>query len=106
MTRRVLERSIHLVFPDAIVHHSGSVQEALQLLERVNITAIVTDYNLPDGTGLHIIRTSNAQNPQRPILALSGDPSVGVTMLAAGASQFLAKPVSLPDLLTSIQLLC
>lgn len=106
MTRRVIERSVHLIYPDAVVHHAGSVNEALHILRHSNVTAIVTDYSLPDGTGLHVISTSVAQAPNRPVLALSGDPSVGLAMLSAGASQFLAKPVSLQDLLASIRLLC
>jgi two-component system response regulator HydG len=106
MTRRVIERSIYLVRHDAIVHQAGSVYEALQVLQQTNVTAIVTDYHLPDGTGLQVISTSMVQDPNRPVLGLSGDPSIGTVMLAGGARWFLAKPVSLPDLLASLKPLC
>ncbi len=105
MTRRVIERAIHLVYDNAVVQEAASVYEALRILQHTPVTAIITDYNLPDGTGLEILSASTAQAPSRRILALSGDPTVKQTLLAAGASQFLTKPVSLSDLLAAIKLL-
>lgn len=102
---RILERAVHLVYAQAHTLEATSVAEARAALQQVAITAILTDYHLPDGTALDILAESRAHAPERKIVVLSGVTAVEPAVLAAGATVFLAKPVDLSRLLQVISTL-
>lgn len=91
--RRVVVRAMSLVSNAVIVVEAPNVGEALKILEQVQIRAVVTDYRLPDGTGLDVLRAARQQDAEIPVLVLSGSIEAEDIVLKAGANHFLAKPV-------------
>ncbi|MBT5841420.1 MAG: response regulator, partial [Rhodospirillaceae bacterium] len=61
---------------------------------------VVCDWTMPGMTGLQLIEKIRAVNSTIPILILAGDASIEnvKAALAAGVSQFIAKPFSAGDL--------
>jgi len=77
------------------------------LLDQVGIDLLVSDVELPDGSGLELVRQLRASRPSLPVLLQSGR-STEEDLLAgfeAGASDYITKPVSLPELLAKCTVL-
>lgn len=77
----------------AIVGQAGSVVQGLAAYEQLRPDVVVTDLQLPDGTGLDIIRAIRQQNADIGLVILtmhSGDDQIFAAM-EAGASAFVGK---------------
>jgi len=76
-----------------------SAREALAHLERTSATAVVVDYEMPDLDGISFIRILRQSERHRttPLLMVTGngESDVRAAAVAAGASGFLTKPVSI-----------
>jgi DNA-binding NarL/FixJ family response regulator len=86
---RAFERDPNMV----IVDQAGSVVQALAAYETHKPDVVVTDLQLPDGTGLDIIRSIRQQNVEIGLVVLtmhSGDDQIFAAM-EAGASAFVGK---------------
>ncbi len=77
-----------------------SKKAALEALSSGRFDLILTDYKLPDATGLDIIKEVKAINPEITIIVMTafGDVDIAVSCLKAGASDFLTKPLDLGEL--------
>jgi len=66
---------------------------------------LVLDVGLPDINGLELQNELNAANSALPIIFITGDSDIATTVRAmkAGATDFLAKPVSDSELLPAIE---
>lgn len=106
LTLQVFERTVRRVYPQARVIEATTVGESLAALQHEHVTAIVTDFQLPDGDALPIIRVARQQDGAPRILVVSSTPSHGPHALAAGASQFFAKPLDLTELIAAFERLC
>jgi len=76
-----------------VVDQAGSVAQALSLFEQHQPKVVVTDLQLPDGTGLDIVRAVRKQAPDTGLVVLtmhSGDEQIFAAM-EAGASAFVGK---------------
>jgi DNA-binding NtrC family response regulator len=82
------------------VEEAGDVAEAQRAFDRFRPDAVVLDYSLPDGTAMDLLEVFKRQEPDVPILILTGhnEVSLAVSMIKAGADHFLTKPVELPAL--------
>lgn len=106
LNRLVVQRAVQKVFPQISLREAATAGEALHIVQHERVTSLITDFHLPDGTGLDILTAFLAQNPAQKSLVLSGDPRTEDIVLSAGANWFLAKPVNLADLLAVIRQLC
>lgn len=86
------------------VHVAHDVQNALRLLA-LQPDLITLDIGLPDGTGLEIARAASKLRPIPDILAISGRATAqeAFRLAALGVRAFLAKPISLDSLCTTVQ---
>jgi DNA-binding response OmpR family regulator len=66
---------------------------------------LIVDIGLPDLDGIELCRRLRQRFPALPILALTAYASERERALAAGASDFLAKPVVIRDLRTRLRVL-
>ena len=53
---------------DIIVDTSNSTSEAVRKMEYIDFDAVVTDYNLKDGSGIDLIKSLRGRGSQIPIL--------------------------------------
>jgi len=79
---------------------SESVTEAKRMLEQEPFDLCLTDWRLPDGTGLHVVQhiTDRALDVPAAVITAYGSTENAVAALKAGAFDYLAKPVALEQL--------
>jgi DNA-binding NtrC family response regulator len=71
--------------------------EALKAFAEAEIAIAMIDFELPDVTGIQLIREFKRTRPHVPLLLMTGNPSQRVIFEAcdAGASSYLRKPLDL-----------
>ncbi|MEZ5092308.1 response regulator [Nocardioides sp.] len=93
LIRQGLAASFTLEPQTEVVGTAGSVAAALEVCEETRPDAVVTDLQLPDGTGLDIVRRLRKDHPDIGLVVLtmhSGDDQIFAAM-EAGASGFVGK---------------
>jgi len=91
---RLLQR--RMAADGTTVVHAATVAEGQLLSQTDAFTAIILDLQMPDGTGLEVLRLLRAQDHAVPVLVLSGidREDVIIRVLDAGADDYVVKPVS------------
>ena len=81
-------------------HVEYSAEAGLKKLKTLHPDILLTDHMMPGKTGLDLIKEVQEIDPQLKIVMLTGEGSIQVAVEAmkAGASDYLAKPVSLAEL--------
>ena len=74
--------------------------EARQRFTQAEPVAILLDVNLPDGSGLDLLRAFKQQKPETVIIMVTGEVIVENTVAAlrGGANDFIGKPINFPEL--------
>jgi two-component system, NtrC family, response regulator AtoC len=87
------------------VRLARSLHEARRALEVEAPDVVVLDRRLPDGDGLDFLSTLRSQVPDVPVLMVTahGDIQSAVDAIRAGAADYMAKPVELPDLVLRVR---
>lgn len=65
---------------------------ARQALREQNVDLLITDINLPDGSGLDVAREALRQNPKLPVIICSGHDLRGVAESLGPSAHPLMKP--------------
>jgi two-component system, NtrC family, response regulator PilR len=75
-----------------------------QLNEQPDIDCIVSDFRLPDGTGIDLVKHVSTHYSGLPISIMTayGSPEHSVQALKAGAFDYLTKPVPIADLRATV----
>lgn len=84
-----------------LVTGAASVEEALNIYERDRnrFQALVTDFNLEDGTGVDIVNTIKKQAQTTPVILMTGSVKISPReSVQAGFSAFFQKPFSCLDM--------
>ncbi len=88
----------------AEVHHAASLAAAVEALAGPPYDALVSDLELPDGTGVDLLARCRTERPElaRRALALTGhaDAATAARLTAAGFADILVKP-AMPDALVT-----
>ena len=84
--------------PGVVVRGAHSAEDALEVLARGDVSAVVTDIHLPAMTGLELIARIRRDPELRalPIVVVSADadPAASRTALESEANAFFSKPFS------------
>jgi two-component system response regulator PilR (NtrC family) len=82
------------------VDKAGNVREALAKLAARRYDLCLTDMRMPDGDGLQVVQYITQHNLDVPVAVITahGNMENAITVLKAGAFDYLAKPVSLDQL--------
>ena len=76
---------------------AGTVEAALERLQKRQFSAVITDMKLPDGSGLDVLNWLERAGRAEKTLVITafGSPENAVEALKAGAYDYLTKPVDL-----------
>jgi DNA-binding NarL/FixJ family response regulator len=87
------------------IGEAGSGSETLEKLRAEHWDLLILDINMPDRSGLDILRQARATHPDTRILILSGFPErqYAVNVLRAGASGYLNKEMAPEELLSAVR---
>lgn len=89
-----------LGFPN--VDEAANGADALALFRRVPYDVVITDWNMPHGSGIELLRAirGGSQRQDTPVLVLTGTVTNGCLReaLEAGATGFIPKPFVAPAL--------
>lgn len=82
-----------------------SPNEAADSFEPGVYDAVISDFHLPDATGIDVLKAIKAKSPEIPVIIISGDPSPDTEKksLKAGASAFFKKPLTISEFIAHIQ---
>ena len=102
MVRQSLEEILRLEGYDITPACSG--EEALEILGQENFDLILLDLKMPGVDGIEVLRTVSKASPDTKVILLTGHGSLesAIEALRQGAHDYLLKPVSSRDLLSSV----
>jgi two-component system cell cycle response regulator CtrA len=97
--------SIMLKAAGAVVDHSETGEEAIELARHYEYDIVLLDIALPDIDGYEVVRRLRSMRDDTPVLVLSGltRPQVKVRVLGLGADDFINKPFDKAELLARMQ---
>lgn len=100
--REVLKDLILAVGDEYVVYPAADSHEAWQILEHVSLDFVFIDVYMPGLSGLELLQVIKEKYQDILIVVITGQPSYDLVLeaLRRGATDFLAKPVSLGDLRT------
>jgi DNA-binding NarL/FixJ family response regulator len=89
----------------AVVVEASSLAEGRQAVSQVEADVALVDLDLPDGSGVELIRDLRTVNPQAQavLLTASGDRHLHAEAIAAGASGVLSKTVGPAEIIGAIR---
>ncbi len=84
---------------------AGSVAEALSQFTGELPAAILLDIDLPDGSGLDVLRQVMQDRPESVVIMITGNVQIENTLsaLRGGAYDFIGKPINLEELRVTIR---
>ncbi|PSJ45156.1 response regulator [Zobellella endophytica] len=93
-TAELLETVIMGLAPDIGVHMSRSIEDAIRVWHRHLPSLVISEWSLPDGSALALVRHIRARDKTTPIIMLSArtDKETVLTAARYGISGFIAKP--------------
>lgn len=84
---------------------AGTVAEALAQFNGESPAAVLLDIDLPDGSGLDVLRQIKQEQPESIVIMITGNVKIDNTIsaLRGGAYDFISKPISLEELRVTIR---
>src|SRR5919202_1739040 len=84
---------------------AGTVAAALSAFESEQPVAVLLDINLPDGSGIDVLREIRGKQPDAVVIMITANVLVDDTIAAlrAGAYDFIGKPINLDELQITIR---
>ena len=92
-------------FRGAVWVEAAGVAEAKSALRRQTFELMVLDLNLPEGSGIRILKEARSGQPAMPVLVLTAfaEEEFGVTALRLGAAGFLTKQSDPDELVLAVR---
>jgi len=87
------------------VETAAGASEALRKFDTRKFPLVVTDVRMPDGDGLHVMRTVRSSNPSTAVIVLTafGNVPEAVQAIQGGACDYLTKPISFEQLHSAVR---
>jgi len=94
-----------LLLENIPVQAVGDISSARKLLEKGEIDLVITDVRLPDGTGIDLFHDISNHFPGTPVILMTafGDISDAVSLVQAGALDYLTKPFDIRDFISKVE---
>ncbi len=99
--RRLFQRTLTKVGHTVVTAENG--RKAIALVAEQAFDVVISDVRMPDMSGVELLQALHAEEPDLPVLLVSGSPDLETAMKAVefGAFEYLTKPVSFEKLATS-----
>lgn len=96
--RRLFQRTLTKAGHQVLVAENG--RQAVGLVAKNSFDVVISDVRMPDMGGVELLQALHAQDPDLPVLLVSGSPDLETAMKAVeyGAFEYLTKPVSFEKL--------
>lgn len=90
----LLETVVSGLYPGAIVQLAGQLSSAMERWERDPADLVIADWNLPDGSGLSLIKAVRSASRSTPVVMISGRADRDSILAAAnlGINSYISKP--------------
>ncbi len=77
-------------------HMAHHLKQAKHFFSEYKYDACITDFNLPDGNGLELVKYVTQHYPKTPIAVLTAyaNMEIAISVLKAGAFDFVSKPIN------------
>ncbi len=101
-----LRRAILAVEHDAMVTPVARLESSLAALRRPGVSCVVTELELPDRSGLDVLRLLRAARPELPVIVSTeaGSEEIAVAAMKLGAADYVRKhPADAADLLAAVR---
>jgi DNA-binding NtrC family response regulator len=84
---------------------AGSAAEAVKQFQSEQPAAVLLDIDLPDGSGLDVLREIKREHPEAIAIMITGNVQIDNTIsaLRGGAYDFIAKPINLEELRVTLR---
>src|SRR5690606_9736457 len=84
---------------------AGTAQEAIRLIRAQEFDIVLLDINMPDKSGVEVLKQIKREKPDMPVLILSMHPEsrYAVQILRSGASGYVQKEALADELVNAIQ---
>ncbi len=94
-----LRKSLEVSGIQAEITKSPDIASGIEQLKKRSFDCIVLDYILPDGNGLLILQERKVLNITTPVVVLTGqgDEQVAVSLMKAGAADYISKSTLTPE---------
>jgi len=101
-TVEVLQRN--LVSAGYHVFTASGVAEAIEILNRTKLDLVITDLKMPNVSGMDLVRHIRENFRDTEVMMITGYPSIegAVEAIKTGAEEFLAKPFTDVELLSTV----
>lgn len=99
MLLHALSQAIELRMSTVKVETAASAEEALQLLQEREYSAIISDIKMPGMDGLTLLACVQERYPDIPVLLITGynEHDMAMHALSAGAYDYIRKPIERDD---------
>lgn len=79
---------------------TNNIMDAIEILENTEIDLVITDLNIPEVSGIQLIKYMSQHFSSIPILVITGYPNVqdAVEVMKLGAMEYLIKPFTFDEL--------
>ncbi len=83
-----------------VVFTANSGTEGLEILKNNSIDLVLTDYRMPDISGLEVVKAAQQINPEIPVVVITAYSQIeeAVQVMKEGAFDYLSKPIDLDAL--------
>ena len=90
---------------DYTVSSANSGPDGINIVKDGNIDLVLTDYRMPEMSGLKVVRSIKEINPELPVVVITAfsDIKDAVQVMKEGAFDYLSKPIQLDELETLVK---
>ncbi|MEJ7623831.1 MAG: sigma-54 dependent transcriptional regulator [Pyrinomonadaceae bacterium] len=101
--RRVLEFQLQEAGYTVLTAENGS--NAFEIFSNADIDCLITDWRMPQMSGLELLRRTNALNSEIPVVVITafGDVETAVEAMRSGAFDFITKPFNRESILLTVE---
>ena len=95
----------HLQDEGYMVLQAETIESAIAIVSLKPVDGVITDFNLPDGDGIGLLKQIKGMNPEIQVILITAYGSVdrAVNAMKSGAYDYLTKPINIDELLVILK---